>query len=345
MVIVSLLMPLAQIKAETITSRLKGRILLQVEERGEAWYVEPIAEERIFLGRPDDAFKVMRELGLGISEKDFNTLEQNALRRLSGRIILRVEAKGEAYYINPVDVKIYFLGAPVDAFSLMRDMGLGATNQDIDNVPISQKYGQQEISEKIIIKNSEEVLQEQNNETNESNKEPVKVVTPTFATCNSWVYSNWSDCQLNGIQSRIVLRSIPVNCINGSPVLIRSCDYEEEDSIDTSFDYQDFKKIFTIRRIRITGENEILYDAIYNGQMGRESFWAHFSSFSNDLKIKYAEKLAKEIRDDSSVYSAAIDFKYINIRLGYAFAYPPDDYHANGYELSHFTKNPFLLSL
>lgn len=51
-----------------------GRILLQVERNGEAWYVNPDDGKRYFLGRPADAFNVMRSLGLGISNEDFGQL-------------------------------------------------------------------------------------------------------------------------------------------------------------------------------------------------------------------------------------------------------------------------------
>lgn len=51
-----------------------GKIFLQIEEHGEAWYVNPENKERYFLGRPSDAFKIMRELGLGINNHDFDLL-------------------------------------------------------------------------------------------------------------------------------------------------------------------------------------------------------------------------------------------------------------------------------
>lgn len=52
----------------------KGKILLQVEGNGEAWYINPEDGKRYFLGRPRDAFQVMRNLGLGISDKDFESM-------------------------------------------------------------------------------------------------------------------------------------------------------------------------------------------------------------------------------------------------------------------------------
>jgi hypothetical protein len=47
--------------------RLAGRILLAVQQHGEAWYVSPTDLHRYYLGRPADALAVMRKLGLGIA--------------------------------------------------------------------------------------------------------------------------------------------------------------------------------------------------------------------------------------------------------------------------------------
>lgn len=52
----------------------KGKIVLQVESHGEAWYINPKDGKRYFLGRPQDAYNVMRYLGLGITEKDFEKI-------------------------------------------------------------------------------------------------------------------------------------------------------------------------------------------------------------------------------------------------------------------------------
>jgi hypothetical protein len=49
---------------------LSGRVLLQVESKGEAWYVSPLNGQRYFLGRAADAAKIIRSLGLGVSNRD-----------------------------------------------------------------------------------------------------------------------------------------------------------------------------------------------------------------------------------------------------------------------------------
>ncbi|MDD5071736.1 MAG: zinc-ribbon domain-containing protein [Patescibacteria group bacterium] len=43
-------------------NKQKGKILLQVEGHGEAWYVNPGDGKRYFLGKPADAFRIMRDI-------------------------------------------------------------------------------------------------------------------------------------------------------------------------------------------------------------------------------------------------------------------------------------------
>jgi hypothetical protein len=124
----------SNLKANDLAEQLKGRILLQVEEHGEAWYVNPDTKKRHFLGRPDDAFNLMRQLGMGVSEADYYSFNNYAPKRLSGKILLRVHANGEAYYVNPVDLKMYFLGRPADAFNVMRTLGLGISNSNLARI-------------------------------------------------------------------------------------------------------------------------------------------------------------------------------------------------------------------
>jgi len=54
--------------------RLSGRILLQVQAHGEAWYVNPLDEARYYMKDGATAYAMLSQFGLGISEKDFTTL-------------------------------------------------------------------------------------------------------------------------------------------------------------------------------------------------------------------------------------------------------------------------------
>lgn len=117
---------------------LSGRILLEVESHGEAWYISPSDFKRYYLGRPDDAFNILRSFGLGISEADFSSVQRTVPSRLYGQILLRVQKSGEAYYVDPVSHQLYYLGRPLDAFNVLRSRGLGISEKDIVQISIGQ---------------------------------------------------------------------------------------------------------------------------------------------------------------------------------------------------------------
>ena len=109
--------------------------MLQVEKNGEAWYVYPEDNKKYYLGRPDDAFSVMRELGLGATH-EFITSHEFFPTHVLGKILIDVDDSGKAYYINSVDKKAYYLGRPADAFSVMRELGLGISNENLRKIDV-----------------------------------------------------------------------------------------------------------------------------------------------------------------------------------------------------------------
>jgi hypothetical protein len=126
------------VKDEKFTKSLAGGILLQVEGRGEAWYVNPLNLKRHYLGRPADAFLIMRQHGLGAKHKDIvSFLANKAPRSLYGRILIDVEDSGKAYYVDYQNGSLDYLGRPDDAFSVMRKHGLGIKNNDLSRIIIS----------------------------------------------------------------------------------------------------------------------------------------------------------------------------------------------------------------
>lgn len=120
------------VSAASMGQKLKGKILLQVEEKGEAWYVYPVNLKKYYLGRPADAFKIMKELGLGVTHAYVLKYVDNVFpAAVWGKILIDVDDAGKAYYIYPVDGTGYYLGKPDDAFNVMRNLGLGITNTDL----------------------------------------------------------------------------------------------------------------------------------------------------------------------------------------------------------------------
>ncbi|TSC56096.1 MAG: Uncharacterized protein G01um101418_463 [Parcubacteria group bacterium Gr01-1014_18] len=120
-----------------LSAKLKGKILLDVENNGEAWYVHPITGLRYYLRDGSTAYQLMRRLSLGISSTDFVRLEagDSALNaRLRGKIILEVENKGKAWYIHPDNGGMHYLADGDAAYQLMRNLSLGITRANLDTI-------------------------------------------------------------------------------------------------------------------------------------------------------------------------------------------------------------------
>ena len=199
LIIISFLIifPSSNIKAKSLIERTRGKILLQVEENGQAWYVNPTDLKRYYLKKPKDAFNIMNYFGQGITDKDLeqipigtlkgkdtdqdgltddleNALNTNPLNpdtdqdgyqdgkeiannfdpksknklninlafsKLSaGRIYLQTENKGQAWYINPTNLKRYYLGRPKDAFKIMKELGLGISNTNLKKIIVHSMH-------------------------------------------------------------------------------------------------------------------------------------------------------------------------------------------------------------
>ncbi|MFA6253273.1 MAG: putative glycoside hydrolase [Patescibacteria group bacterium] len=69
--------------------------------------------------------------------KEKNIYDQALINRLRGKILLQVEEKGQAWYINPVNGRRYYMKDGPSAYEIMRFLSLGITNSDLANIPIS----------------------------------------------------------------------------------------------------------------------------------------------------------------------------------------------------------------
>ncbi|MDP2736725.1 MAG: hypothetical protein Q8O59_03010 [bacterium] len=134
--------PKTTAQAKPVLENIKGKIVLQVEKNGEAYYSSPKTKKIYYLKDGNAAYQTMRETGLGISEKDFldlmssNSRGQELRKKLAGQIVLRVEppAMGEAYYINPANLSVTYMPDGEVAYQIMRQQGLGISNENLFKV-------------------------------------------------------------------------------------------------------------------------------------------------------------------------------------------------------------------
>ena len=83
----------------------------------------------------NQALQIMRKFGLGISNKDLNKIktDSNYRKKFIGKIVLQVESHGEAYYISS-DNRYNYLKDGASAFGIMKKLGLGVSNADLNKI-------------------------------------------------------------------------------------------------------------------------------------------------------------------------------------------------------------------
>lgn len=118
-----------------LSERLKGRILLQVEAHGEAYYIYPKDNKKYYMANGIEAYRIMRLLGVGITDKDLNLIKENNIfaKKHSGKIFLQIESRGEAFYID-INGNAHYLKDGNSAYDIMRNLGLGITNSDLNKI-------------------------------------------------------------------------------------------------------------------------------------------------------------------------------------------------------------------
>lgn len=134
------------VKNSSMYNNLKGKIIIKLGDSGKAYYIHPQKKEMYYLGNPSNAFNVMREQGLGITNVDlekipigFASQEQKNINfkfsnKHKGKIFIQVEKNGEAWYVHPDTAERHYLGRPYDAFNIMKNFGLGISNESFNRL-------------------------------------------------------------------------------------------------------------------------------------------------------------------------------------------------------------------
>ena len=134
-----------------LTARFRGRILLQVQSHGEAWYVRPADSLRYYMKDGDAAYQMMRNFGQGIGDTDLakiptvndttamnqsgSACASSALgNRFKGQILLQVQKHGEAWYIDPGKCRAIYMADGAAAYQIMRYLGQGIGTSDLEKI-------------------------------------------------------------------------------------------------------------------------------------------------------------------------------------------------------------------
>lgn len=158
----------------SVAENTSGSILLQVQQHGEAWYVDPVSKKRTYMQDGAAAYELMRSFGLGITDADVEKIPAETVetikdkvsicstntfaRNLSGRILLQVQQHGEAWYIYPKNCRKIYLKNGEIAYDVMRFLGLGITDADLLQIPVQGEASENPVP---VIETSENWSYEQ----------------------------------------------------------------------------------------------------------------------------------------------------------------------------------------
>ena len=122
-----------------LAQRLRGRLLLQAESRGEAWYVHPDSIQRHYLGRSDHAFALLEIFKQELAAEELMEYLYNNdafPQQYLGRILYS-RTSSERYYIDPVTRHALKYAKPGELMQLLSSAMLGIADADLRKIPVA----------------------------------------------------------------------------------------------------------------------------------------------------------------------------------------------------------------
>lgn len=129
---------------QKLSARLAGRLLLQVEQNGQIWYVDTNEHKRYFVTF-DNALNLFRKLALGITEENLAKIpyksgkqagDKMLRERLKGKLLLRVQSDGQISY---VDAEGFRNDINMDnLMNIFRSLSLGISNENIRKITVGE---------------------------------------------------------------------------------------------------------------------------------------------------------------------------------------------------------------
>lgn len=128
-------MPALAQPADNNSSLFKGRLLSEANGLGGLWYVFPGDFHRYYIGSPDDAYKIICNLALGVSNADFVKISSSTPERFKGMFIIKVEDVGRIYYLDPLSKSFVYVQNPKNAFYLLKNISSFIAPDDLKTIP------------------------------------------------------------------------------------------------------------------------------------------------------------------------------------------------------------------
>ena len=131
----------------TLSKRLKGRLLLQVEQGGSIWYIDTMEFNRYSVTWAN-ALPLFKKLSLGITDADLVKIpiagssevgSWSMRNRLKGKLLLQVEQRGAIWFVDQDGFRHSVTWD--NLLPLFESLALGITNNDLYKIPIGSLEG------------------------------------------------------------------------------------------------------------------------------------------------------------------------------------------------------------
>jgi hypothetical protein len=197
---------------DALAKGLAGKLLLQVEDGGKIWYVNP-ADLKRYAVTSKNSIDIFRSFALGITNYDLDKIptdinfltenydsdgdgysdkteaqfgyrifgmgkaqiDTNTANRLKGKFLLQVEDGGRIWYVNPADGKKYETTRK-NTMAIFQNLSLGINNANLEKIIIGNSTAQNIESENSL--NNPEILQPEEPEDNPAEISPASPSTP-----------------------------------------------------------------------------------------------------------------------------------------------------------------------
>ncbi|MBU4360542.1 hypothetical protein KKA66_01695 [Patescibacteria group bacterium] len=127
--------------------RVKGRLLLQVEQGGAIWYVDTNEHNRYSVTWAN-ALPLFQKLSLGITDSDLSKIpiagtsevgSWSMRNRLKGKLLLQVQQRGAIWFVDKDGYRHSVTWN--NLMPLFEGLALGITNNDLYKIPVGSLEG------------------------------------------------------------------------------------------------------------------------------------------------------------------------------------------------------------
>jgi len=141
------LIPIHFTDAQNISERLRGRLLLQVEQCGAIWYVDTNDLHRHSVTWAN-ALPLFQKLSLGITDADLSKIpiagssevgSWSMRNRLKGKLLLQVQQRGAIWYVDKDGYRHSVTWN--NLMPLFQKLALGITNTDLYKIQVGGLEG------------------------------------------------------------------------------------------------------------------------------------------------------------------------------------------------------------